>query len=339
MITRYNVAIVGATGNVGRETLEVLSERAFPINNVYAIASRESQNKEVSFGDKTLKISSIDNTDFSKIEIVFFATDAEISQKYVSNIARQGCLVIDKSSLFRLDPDVPLIVPEANLRSLKDYTKKNIIANPNCCTIPIAVVLKPLDNVAKIRRIIISTYQSVSGSGRAAMDELYNQTKAKYIFNDVQPQNFPRQIAFNLFPQIGNFNKDGSTTEESKISLELKKIIGSHIKATVTCVRVPVFVSHSMSINVEFSEELNVEEAEEILRESDSIEVNSLLNEIQYACPIDVVGTDLVYVSRIRKDYSQKNTLNLWITADNLRKGAALNGVQIAEELIKVLNE
>ncbi len=336
MTKKYNIAIVGATGNVGRETLEILSERSFPVNNIYAIASSESYGKEVSFGEKLIKVCGIDNVDFSKIDIAFLAAGSEISEQYASKIAAQGCIIIDKSSLFRLDPKVPLIVPEANLVSLRDYTNKNIIANPNCCTIPIAVVLKPLDNASRIKRMVISTYQSVSGAGKAAMDELYNQTKAKYVFNDVPPKVFPKQIAFNLFPHIGSFNQDGSTTEESKISLELEKIIGPHAKASVTCVRVPVFVSHSMAVNVELNEKLEVEEAEEILRESDSIVVNSYLNDRQYACPIEVVGEDCVYVSRLRQDHSQPNTLNLWITADNLRKGAALNGVQIAEELIKL---
>lgn len=337
MTKKYNIAVVGATGNVGREILELLHERSFPVNNIYAIASSESYGRDVNFGERVIKILAIDNVDFSKIDIAFLAAGATISQAYATQIAAQGCVVVDKSSFFRLDPKVPLIVPEANLGSLKDYTNKNIIANPNCCTIPIAVALKPLDNAAGIKRMVISTYQSVSGAGKAAMDELYNQTKAKYVFNDLPPSIFPRPIAFNLLPHIGHFNQDGSTTEESKISLELEKIIGSHAKSSVTCVRVPVFVSHSMAVNVEFSGKLEAHEAEEILRESDSIVVNSYLNEIPYKCPIEVVGEDVVYVSRIRKDHSQQNTLNLWITADNLRKGAALNGVQIAEELIKVL--
>jgi aspartate-semialdehyde dehydrogenase len=335
MTKKYNIAVIGATGNVGREILQILHERAFPIKEIYVIASDKSNSKEVSFGDNIVKITTIDNVDFAKVDIAFFAAGSEISEKYVDKIARQNCVVIDKSSLFRLDPDVPLIVPEANLASLKNYTLRNIIANPNCCTIPIATVLKPLDNEMKISRLVISTYQSTSGAGKVAMDELYDQTKAKYVFSNLVPKIFPRQIAFNLFPHIGNFNEDGYTTEEAKISLELEKIMGSHVKSTVTCVRVPVFVSHSMAVNIEFSDKINVEEVEEILRESDSIAVISHLSEMQYACPVDVVGEDLVYVSRIRDDYSQKNTVNLWITADNLRKGAALNGVQIAEELIK----
>jgi aspartate-semialdehyde dehydrogenase len=335
MTNKYNIAVIGATGNVGRGILQILHERSFPIDKLYAIASPESNGHEVSFGNDIIKICTIDNVDFSKIAIAFFAAGSAISEKYVQQIAKQGCIVIDKSSLFRLDPDVPLIVPEANLASLRDYTKKNIIANPNCCSIPIAVVLKPLDNMVKIKRLVISTYQSTSGAGKDAMDELYNQTKSKYIFNDLAPKILPRQIAFNLFPHIGDFNSDGSTTEESKISLELEKILGKNIKSSVTCVRVPVFVAHAISINVQFADEINIKELEGILREADSVSVISRLNEMQYACPVDVVGEDAVYVSRIRMDHSQKNTINLWITADNLRKGAALNGVQIAEELIK----
>ncbi|UCM85160.1 MAG: aspartate-semialdehyde dehydrogenase [Rickettsia endosymbiont of Culicoides impunctatus] len=337
MTKKYNIAVIGATGNVGRETLEILFERSLPINNIYAIASSESNGKEVSFGDGTIKISDIDSVDFSKIDIAFFSAGSEISKKYIPMVTKQGCVVIDKSSFFRLDPDVPLIVPEANLASLKDYTIKNIIANPNCCTVPIATALKPLDNAVKIKRLVISTYQSASGAGKKGMEELYEQTKAKYVFKDIEPKVFPHQIAFNLFPHIGSFNKDGSTSEESKIALELEKIIGTHAKASVTCVRVPVFVGHAISVNVEFSGAINAEEVKEILKESDSIEVNCHLDPIQYVTPKDVVGTDMVYVSRIRQDHSQKNTINLWITADNLRKGAALNAVHIAEELIKYI--
>ncbi|MCC8399799.1 MAG: aspartate-semialdehyde dehydrogenase [Rickettsia endosymbiont of Platyusa sonomae] len=337
MTKKYNIAVIGATGNVGRETLEILFERSLPINNIYAIASSESNGKEVSFGDGTIKISDIDSVDFSKIDIAFFSAGSEISKKYIPMVTKQGCVVIDKSSFFRLDPDVPLIVPEANLASLKDYTIKNIIANPNCCTVPIATALKPLDNAVKIKRLVISTYQSTSGAGKKGMEELYEQTKAKYVFKDIEPKVFPHQIAFNLFPHIGSFNKDGSTSEESKIALELEKIIGTHAKASVTCVRVPVFVGHAISVNVEFSGAINAEEVKEILKESDSIEVNCHLDPIQYVTPKDVVGTDMVYVSRIRQDHSQKNTINLWITADNLRKGAALNAVHIAEELIKYI--
>ncbi len=335
MTKKFNIAVVGATGNVGRETLEVLAMRSFPANKVYAIASQNSQGQEVSFGNDTLKICTLNQVDFSKVDIAFFSAGSEISQQYVPQVTKQGCIVIDKSSFFRLDPEVPLIVPEANLANLKNYSKKNIIANPNCCTIPIAAAVKPLDNAAKIKRMVISTYQSTSGDGKANMDELYNQTKAKYVFSEIETKVFPRQIAFNIIPKIGNFNPDGSTTEESKIELELEKIIGSHIKSSVTCVRVPVFISHSISLNIEFTNDITAAEVEEIMREADSIKVVSHTQDEQYNTPIEVVGEDYIYVSRIRNDLSRKNAINLWITTDNLRKGAALNGVQIAEELIK----
>lgn len=330
----YNIAVIGATGNVGYEILNNLAERNFPVNKIYAVASENSSGKEVSFGDKVLKVVNIDSIDFTDIDIAFFATEAAIVKKYANDIARKGCVVIDKSSLFRLDDDVPLIVPEANIIELQNYKKYNIIASPNCCVIPLAVALKPLDNAAKIKRVVISTYQSTSGAGKSAMDELYNQTKAKYVFEDLPNNVFPRQIAFNLFPQIGEFNHDGYTEEEDKIKLELQKVIGEHIKCSVTCVRVPVFVGHSISVNVEFENDFSASEAIEILEEADSVVLFSNESEQQYACPIDVVGEDGVYVSRVRDDSSNKNTINLWLVTDNLRKGAAVNAVQIAENLI-----
>ncbi len=335
MHKKYNIAVIGATGSVGRETLNSLSDRSFPVENLRVAASSDSIGAEVSFGNKILKVSSMADIDFAKTHIAFFCAGSLVAKQKALEATERGCVVIDKSSCFRMDEDVPLIVPEANLHDLKHYVKKNIIASPNCCAIPIAVVLKPLDNVAKIKRIVISTYQSVSGAGKHAMDELYNQTKAKYIFQDVNNNIFPKQIAFNLFPHIGDFNQDGSTTEESKISEELGKIFGSHVKSTVTCVRVPIFVSHSISVNVEFEKNINAQEVEEILRESDSILVISQGGDMKYISPVEAVGDDSVYVSRIRDDLSQKNAINMWIVSDNLRKGSALNAVQIAEELIK----
>lgn len=346
---KYNIAIIGATGNVGHETLNILAERKFPVDKLYAIASSDSLGKEVSFGEQVLKISNIENLNLKEVDIAFFSAGSDISKRYIPEAVNSGCIVIDKSSFFRLDSNVPLIVPEANLQELNSYVlrKKSllsattgnnqgyIVANPNCCTIPLVVVLKPLDNAATIKRIIISTYQSTSGAGRAGMDELYKQTKAKYVFEDLPPMVFPKQIAFNIFPQIGGFNEDGTTAEESKIALELEKIIGLHVKASVTCVRVPVFVGHCMSVNIEFEKTIDAEEAREILGEADGITILSHLNEKKYATPIDVIGEDFVYVSRIRDDKSLPNSINLWIAADNLRKGAALNAVQIAEELIK----
>jgi aspartate-semialdehyde dehydrogenase len=335
MTKKYNVAVIGATGNVGREVLNSLSDRNFPINKMFAVASANSVGKPVSFGEETIKTYQIGDIDFAQVDFAFFCAGSKISKEYAKKAADKGCTVIDKSSLFRLDNDVPLIVPEANIAALKGFKAGGIIANPNCCTIPLAVALKPLDNVAKIKRVVISTYQSVSGAGKDAMEELYRQTKSKYVFEDLKPEVFPTQIAFNLFPHIGEFGEDGSTDEEYKIEHELKKIIGKHVKVSVTCVRVPVFVSHSMSVNVEFEKEMDAREAEEILSELDEIVVYSHDNEIQYATPVDVVENDEVYVSRIRNDASCKNTLNMWIVTDNLRKGAALNAVQIAEELLR----
>lgn len=334
---RYNIAVIGATGNVGREVLNSLSNRGFPVNKIYAAASDRSIGKSVSFGDETLKVQQIDDLNFAEIDFAFFCAGSNVAKNYALMAASKGCIVIDKSSLFRLKEEVPLIVPEANIHKLKDFKNDGgIIANPNCCSIPLAVALKPLDNAAKIKRLIVSTYQSVSGAGKEAMDELYNQTKAKFIFENLPSKVFPTQIAFNLFPHIGEFRQDGFTEEEYKIEEELKKIIGNHIKVNVTCVRVPVFVSHSMSINVEFEKEISTGEAEAILSEADGVIVYSSGNEVKYTTPVDAVEEDAVYVSRIRKDKSCKNGINMWVVTDNLRKGAALNAVQIAEELIKV---
>ncbi len=333
MNKKYVVAVIGATGNVGREVLNYLSSRNFPVKEIITAASSNSVGKEVSFGDDTSKVLQMNELDFNKIDIAFFCAGFAVSEKYIKQAVKDGCIVIDKSSLYRLDKDVPLIVPEANINALKGF-KSGIISNPNCCAIPLAAALKPLDNAAKIKRLIISTYQSVSGAGKAAMDELYNQTKAKFIFEHLNPEVFPEQIAFNLFPHIGDFREDGYSDEEYKIEEELKKIIGNNANPTVTCVRVPVFVSHSMSVNVEFEKDINAEEAEEILNDADGVIVYNIENEMKYANPIDAVDNDEVFISRIRNDNSRKNTLNLWVCCDNLRKGAALNAVQIAEEII-----
>jgi aspartate-semialdehyde dehydrogenase len=333
MSKKYVVAVIGATGNVGREVLNSLSSRNFPAKEIIAAASSNSVGKEVSFGDRTLKVMQMSELYFNKIDIAFFCAGSAVSEKYAQEAVKNGCTVIDKSSFYRLDKKVPLVVPEANINSLKDF-KSGIISSPNCCTIPLAVALKPLDNAAKIKRLVISTYQSVSGAGKAAMDELYNQTKAKFIFEQLNPKVFPEQIAFNLFPHVGDFREDGYSEEEYKIEEELKKIIGEQVNPTVTCVRVPVFVSHSMSVNVEFKKNFNAQEAEEILEDADGVITYNIENEMKYATPIDTVENDEVFVSRIRDDKSRKNSLNLWICSDNLRKGAALNVVQIAEEII-----
>lgn len=335
MTKKYNVAVIGATGNTGRETVNILADRLFPINNLYAVASSKSIGKEISFGDKILKIVTIETLDFNNIDIAFFAAGSEVSKKYIPQATACNTIVIDKSSYFRADDSIPLIVPEVNINDLKNYTNQNIISCPNCCTIPLVTTLKPMDNINRIKRVVVSTYQSVSGAGSNGMDELYNQTKAKYTFSNIDHSIFPRQIAFNLIPHIGNFDSHGYTSEEIKIIQEVTKIMGSHIKTSVTSVRVPIFVGHSMSVNVEFEQEIDIDEISEILSESDGIIVSSHNNEQKYITPVEVVGEDSVFVSRIRRDNSQKNTINLWITVDNLRKGAALNSVQIAEELIK----
>jgi aspartate-semialdehyde dehydrogenase len=334
MKKKYVIAVVGATGSVGREVLNYLSNREFPVKQVIALASEKSVGRQVSFGNETLKIEQMKNFNFSGIDIAFFCAGSEVSRKYAKEAVNKGCIVIDKSSLFRLDDNVPLIVPEANLQALKNF-RGGIIANPNCCTIPLSVALKPLDNAVKIKRVVISTYQSVSGAGKLAMDELYKQTKAKFVFENLDARVFPKQIAFNLFPHIGEFREDGYTDEEYKIQEELKKILGNHISSTVTCVRVPVFVSHSMSVNIEFEGKMDAVEAEELLYEADGVVVHSLENDMRYATPVDAVEHDDVFVSRIRNDRSKANCINMWLCTDNLRKGAALNAVQIAEELIK----
>ena len=333
MSKKYVVAVIGATGTVGREVINNLAERDFSIREIIAAASPNSVGKQVSFGDDTIDVLQMSELDFAKIDIAFFCAGSAVSDKYAKEATSKGCIVIDKSSLFRMDKDVPLIVPEANLNALTGFDG-GIIANPNCCVIPLVVALKPLDNAAKIKRVVISTYQSVSGAGKAAMDELYNQTKAKFVFESQDPKAFPTQIAFNLFPHIGEFRDDASTEEEYKIEEELKKVMGNHINPTVTCVRVPVFVSHSISVNVEFEDKLDAKEAEELLEEADGVVVYNLENEIKYATPVDAVENDEVYVSRIRNDKSRDNCLNMWVCTDNLRKGAALNAVQIAEEVV-----
>lgn len=334
---KLNIAVIGVTGNVGTRILDCLAERQFPVAQIYAVASQSSMGKDISFGDNILKVTNIESIDFNQIDIAFFCTSEQISKEYVLEAARKKCIVIDKSSYFRMDTEVPLIVPEVNIIDLKNYSKRNIIANPNCVAILLSVALKPLDNAAKIKRLVISTYQSVSGAGKEGMDELYNNTKAKYGLGKSTSDIFLKQIAFNLIPQIGGFSQDGSCEEEIKIEQELKKIIGSHVSSTVTCVRVPVFIGHSMSVNAEFENSIDAIEAAEILRESDGITVLSENNDLQYATPSEVVGEEHIYISRIRQDQSKKNSLNLWIVGDNLHKGAALNAVQIAEELIQIM--
>jgi aspartate-semialdehyde dehydrogenase len=329
----YRVAIVGATGNVGREMLNILEELEFPVDEIHAIASRKSKGVEVSFGDKTIKCQDIEQFDFSKVDLVLMSAGGEVSRAWSEKIGKAGPIVIDNSSAFRKDADVPLIVPEVNPDAVKDAKKKNIIANPNCSTIQLVTALKPLHDAAKIKRVVVSTYQSVSGAGKEGMDELWNQTKAIYGLGDARPKKFPKQIAFNVIPYIGSFLEDGSTDEEQKMSDETHKMLDPDIKVTVTCVRVPVFVGHSEAVNIEFDRPIAPDEARAILREAPGVLVIDKQEHDGYITPVDAAGEHGVYVSRIRKDPTVENGLNLWIVSDNLRKGAALNAVQIAQLL------
>ncbi len=330
----YNVVVVGATGNVGREMLNILAEREFPVDKIAALASRRSLGTEVSFGDKTLKTEDLDQFDFAGWDIALFAVGSEATKKYAPIAAGKGCVVIDNSSLYRYDPDVPLVVPEVNAAAVDGYTKKNIIANPNCSTAQMVVALKPLHDRAKIKRVVVSTYQSVSGSGKEAIDELWNQTKGMYVpGQEVDPSVYPKQIAFNVIPHIDVFLDSGDTKEEWKMVTETKKIVDPKIKVTATCVRVPVFVGHSESINIEFEEFLDEDEARDILREAPGIMVIDKRENGGYVTPVESVGDYATFISRIRQDVTVENGINLWCVSDNLRKGAALNAVQIAEVL------
>jgi aspartate-semialdehyde dehydrogenase len=331
----YKVAVVGATGNVGREMMNVLTERDFPADEVYAIASRRSVGTEVSFGDTLLKCQDLEQFDFSKADICLMSAGSSVSKIWSPKIGAKGCVVIDNSSCWRYDQDVPLVVPEVNADAVKGYTKKNIIANPNCSTAQMVVVLKPLHDAAKITRVVVSTYQSVSGAGKEAMDELWQQTKSKYVpGTEIEPTKFPKQIAFNCIPHIDVFMEDGYTKEEWKMLAETKKILDPKIRVTATCVRVPVFVGHSESLNIEFEKPITAEEAREILRVAPGVMVVDKREAGGYVTPVEAAGEYATYVSRIREDATVENGLALWIVADNLLKGAALNAVQIAETLI-----
>src|SRR6187397_2264261 len=330
----YKVAVVGATGNVGREMLDILAERNFPADEVVAVASRRSQGVECSFGDKTLKVKALDHFDFSDVDICLMSAGGAVSKEWSPKIAAQGAVVIDNSSAWRMDQDVPLIVPEVNANAIAGFTKKNIIANPNCSTAQLVVVLKPLHDRAKIKRVVVATYQSVSGAGKEAMDELWDQTKGIFVTEPPGPKKFTKQIAFNVIPHIDVFLDDGSTKEEWKMSAETKKILDSKIKLTATCVRVPVFVGHSEAVNVEFEEPIGAEEARKILREAPGVLVVDKREPGGYVTPMECVGDYATFVSRIREDQTLDNGLSFWVVSDNLRKGAALNTVQIAETII-----
>ncbi len=332
----YRVVVAGATGNVGREMLNILAEREFPVDEIVALASRKSLGTEVSFGEKTLKTKDLDTFDFTGWDIALFAVGSEATKIYAPKAAATGCVVIDNSSLYRYDPAVPLVVPEVNPEAVDQYKNKNIIANPNCSTAQMVVALKPLHDRARIKRVVVSTYQSVSGAGKEGIDELWDQTKGLYVpGQEVAPKKFPKQIAFNVIPHIDVFLDDGSTKEEWKMVAETKKILDKSIKVTATCVRVPVFVGHSEAINIEFEDFLDEDEARDILREAPGILVIDKREPGGYITPIESVGEYATYISRIRQDSTVENGINLWCVSDNLRKGAALNAVQIAETLGK----
>ena len=330
----YKVAVVGATGNVGREMLNILAERQFPADQVIALASSRSIGAEVSYGDKTLKCKQLDHYDFADTDICLMSAGGDTSKEWSPRIGAQKCVVIDNSSAWRYDQDVPLIVPEVNADAVKDFTKKYIIANPNCSTAQLVVALKPLHDFATITRVVVSTYQSVSGAGKEGMDELDRQTKALYSLGDVQIKKFPKRIAFNLIPHIDVFMEDGYTKEEWKMMVETKKILDPKIKLTATCVRVPVFISHSEAVNVEFEKPISVEEARKILLAAPGVLVIDKHEAGGYITPHEAAGEDATYISRIREDATVENGLTFWCVSDNLRKGAALNAIQIAETLI-----
>ncbi len=330
----YRIVVVGATGNVGREMLNILAERQFPVEEIAVLASRRSLGTEVTFGETTLKTQDLATFDFTGWDMALFAVGSAATKEFAPKAAAAGCVVIDNSSLYRYDPDIPLIVPEVNPEAVHDYKNKNIIANPNCSTAQMVVALKPLHDRAKIKRVVVSTYQSVSGGGKEAMEELWEQTKAVYNpTKDVPPTKFTKEIAFNVIPHIDVFLDDGSTKEEWKMVAETKKIIDTSIKVTATCVRVPVFVGHSESVNIETEEFLDEDEARDILREAPGIMVIDKREDGGYVTPKECVGDFATFISRLRQDSTVENGLNLWCVSDNLRKGAALNAVQIAELL------
>ena len=332
----YNIAVVGATGNVGRELLQVLAQREFPVKTVVALASERSQGVEVSYGeDEVLQVQDLAKFDFVGTDIILSSPGAKVSAEFAPRATKAGAIVIDNTSYFRTDPDVPLIVPEVNPEAIAGYTKKNIIANPNCSTIQMVMVLKPLHDLAKVKRVVVATYQSVSGAGREAMDELFVQTRAIFVNDAITKEYFPKQIAFNVIPQIDVFMDDGSTKEEWKMMVETKKILDPAIKVTATCVRVPVFIGHAEAINIEFENPITAAEARAALRKAPGVSVVDHRAEEGYVTPVEVAGEDNVYVSRIREDQTLDNGLSLWVVGDNMRKGAALNAVQIAELLAK----
>ena len=330
----FKVAVAGATGNVGREMLAILAERGFPVTEVVALASRASVGREVSFGDKILKVKALEDYNFSDTDICLMSAGGSVSKEWSPKIAAAGCVVIDNSSAWRYDFDIPLVVPEVNADALNDFRRRNIIANPNCSTAQLVVALKPLHDKFGIKRVVVSTYQSVSGAGKDGMDELDRQTKALYSLRDPETKKFTKRIAFNLIPHIDVFMEDGYTKEEWKMMVETKKILDPKIKLTATCVRVPVFVSHSEAVNIECEKPVTADEARAVLREAPGVLVIDKRENGGYATPLEATGEDATYISRIREDITVENGLTFWCVSDNLRKGAALNAIQIAEALI-----
>ena len=339
MSVEYNIAIVGATGNVGREIIQILEDKNFPIDQLFLLASSRSKGQTIEFKGEKLLVEDLSEFDFSKTQIALFSPGGKISAEFAPKAAKSGCVVIDNTSHFRMKRDVPLIVPEVNAKDLESFfnndERSNIIANPNCSTIQMVLALKPLHDKAIINRVIVSTYQSVSGAGKDAMDELFNQTKGIYSNKNIEKNKFTKQIAFNVIPHIDSFVENGNTKEEEKMVNETKKILDEGIKLSATCVRVPVFIGHAESINIEFDSPLSDKDATELLKNFDGVSVIDYRKDDGYVTPVEIAGEDKVYVSRIRNDYSVENGLNIWVVADNLRKGAALNAVQIAEILVQ----
>ncbi len=343
MSNKFNIAVVGATGNVGREILQILEQREFPIDNIYLLASSRSKGKKIEFKEKEVVVENLADFDFSKVQIGLFSPGGTVSAEYAPNAAKKGCVVIDNTSHFRMNDEVPLVVPEVNADVLQDFfddeNRSNIISNPNCSTIQMVVALKPIHDVAIINRIVVSTYQSVSGAGKEAMDELWEQTKNIYANKNIEKKKFTKQIAFNAIPHIDSFLENGNTKEEQKMIDETKKILDLNIRVSATCVRVPVFVGHGESVNLELDSPMSDEYARELLNKFENISVVDHRKDEGYITPVEVAGEDKVYVSRIRQDATVDNGLNLWIVSDNLRKGAALNAVQIAEEIVQKYSE
>ena len=331
----YRIVVAGATGNVGREMVNILAEREFPADAIAVLASSRSQGDQIEYGDtgRMLKVQNIEHFDPAGWDMALFAIGSEATRVHAPRFAAAGCTVIDNSSLYRMDPDVPLIVPEVNAHAIDGYLKKNIIANPNCSTAQMVVALKPIHDAATITRVVVATYQSVSGAGKVGMDELFEQSRNIFVGDSAEPKKFTKQIAFNVIPHIDSFLDDGSTKEEWKMVVETKKILGASIKVTATCVRVPVFVGHSEAINIEFEREISAKEAQDILREAPGVMLYDKREDGGYITPVECVGEFATFISRVREDSTIENGLNLWCVSDNLRKGAALNAVQIAELL------